>query len=196
MHRTENRSALVSTGKPKNHLSSWAVLLALATVACGSDAQSGQADGDGAYRPQSAVPDTVRPSGDAPEANRAWVVFSHDDGTADTVVAEIAASPEERQQGLMHRESLAQGAGMLFVFEDSQERSFWMANTYVPLDIAYMDEELTIVSILAMTPLDTNLYPSGAPAMYALEVNQGWFAAQGIEVGDRAEVIRGTRPGS
>jgi len=120
----------------------------------------------------------------SPPPYRAWVVF----GT-DTVVAEVASTPEERERGLMYREELPDGTGMLFVFPDSRERSFWMQNTFVPLDIAYMDVNYTIVSILAMQPLDPSLHPSGAPAMYALEVPQGWFEAHGIEVGDTPEIV-------
>ena len=148
------------------------------------DAQD--ATGAGAAR---AVP------GDAPPTNGAWVIFTTDEGAADTVVAEVAATPEERERGLMHRQELPDGTGMLFVFQDSEERSFWMANTFVPLDIAYMDEDYAIVSILAMRPLDRSLYPSGAPAMYALEVPQGWFEAHGIGVGATPQVEYGPKLG-
>lgn len=124
--------------------------------------------------------------GPLPPAGYAWVIF----GT-DTVVAEVAATADERAQGLMYREEVPDGTGMLFVFQDSQPRSFWMANTYVPLDIAYMDPSYRVVDIVAMEPLVTESYPSDAPAMFALEVRQGWFAAQGIGVGARANIVFG-----
>lgn len=170
-----------------------ALAIALLFSACGAgqppaDTDAETATNSGAAPDQASVPAVI---GEAPPMNGAWVIFSGGEAEADTVVAEVAATPEERERGLMHRDELLEGAGMLFVFEDSQERSFWMANTYIPLDIAYMDADFAIVSILAMRPLDTNLYPSGAPAMYALEVPQGWFATHGIEVGDRAEVVFG-----
>ncbi len=82
---------------------------------------------------------------------------------------------------------------MLFVFEDSQPRAFWMANTYVPLDVAYMDPSYRIVDIIAMEPLVTDSYPSDHAAMFALEVRQGWFEEKGIGVGDEAEIVFGVR---
>ena len=123
-----------------------------------------------------------------PPAGYAWVVFG-----ADTVVAEVAATPDERAQGLMYRDNVPDGTGMLFVFQDSQPRSFWMANTYVPLDIAYMNPSYRIVDIIAMEPLVTDSYPSDAPAMFALEVRQNWFAEQDITVGSQASIIFGVQ---
>ena len=82
---------------------------------------------------------------------------------------------------------------MLFVFQDSQPRAFWMANTYVALDIAYMNPSYRVVDIIAMEPLITESYPSNAPAMFALEVRQGWFADQGITVGAQAQVVFGVQ---
>jgi uncharacterized membrane protein (UPF0127 family) len=126
--------------------------------------------------------------GPLPPAGYAWVIFG-----ADTVVAEVAATADERAQGLMYREQVPDGTGMLFVFQDSQPRSFWMANTYVPLDIAYMDPSYRIVDIIAMEPLVTDSYPSDAPAMFALEVRQGWFGEQGIGVGAQANIVFGVQ---
>ena len=118
-----------------------------------------------------------------PPAGRAWVVFG-----ADTVVAEVASTQEERSQGLMYREEVPDGTGMLFVFSDNQIRSFWMANTYVALDIAYLDPSYRVVDIVAMEPLVTESYPSAAPAMYGLEVRQGWFAEHDVAVGSQARI--------
>lgn len=125
-----------------------------------------------------------------PPAGEAWVIFG-----ADTVRAEVARTPEQRERGLMYRESLNPGQGMLFVFPDAQIRSFWMRNTFIPLDIAYLDESLRIVDIQAMEPEDENTYPSSRPAMFALEVPRGWFDQTGIGVGAEAMVVFGpTRP--
>jgi uncharacterized membrane protein (UPF0127 family) len=110
---------------------------------------------------------------------------------ADTVVAEVASTPEERERGLMNRDEVPDGTGMLFVFREAAPRSFWMKDTYVPLDIAYLDADYRIVKIHQMEPLDTNTYDSGAPAMFALEVRQGWLAEHGIEEGDVAKVVFG-----
>jgi len=121
-----------------------------------------------------------------PPPGQAWVIF----GT-DTVQAEVARSFEEREQGLMFRENLAKGRGMLFVFPDAQVRSFWMKNTFIPLDIAYLDAELRIVDIQAMEPESLDSHPSSLPAMLALEVPLGWFAEVGISVGGQAQVVFG-----
>jgi uncharacterized membrane protein (UPF0127 family) len=121
-----------------------------------------------------------------PPPGKAWVIFG-----ADTVVAELARTPDERAEGLMYRDEVPDGTGMLFVFDDSQIRSFWMANTYVPLDIAYMDSSYRVVDIVQMEPLVTDGYPSSAPAMFALEVRQGWFGEHGITEGATAQVVLG-----
>jgi uncharacterized membrane protein (UPF0127 family) len=112
---------------------------------------------------------------------------------SDTVVAEVARTPAERQQGLMGRQDVPEGTGMLFVFEDEAIRSFWMRDTPVALDIAYLNSDLRIVTIRQMEPLVTSTYDSTAPAMFALEVRQNWFADQGIQAGDQAEVVFGRR---
>jgi uncharacterized membrane protein (UPF0127 family) len=109
----------------------------------------------------------------------------------DTVKAEVARTPEQREKGLMYRDELEEGRGMLFVFPDLQVRSFWMENTLIPLDIAYLDENLAIVDIQAMEPLTTDLHPSARPAMFALEVPMGWYGEMGIAVGAQARVVFG-----
>lgn len=104
------------------------------------------------------------------------------------VEAEIADSEAERRRGLMERTALADNAGMLFVFEQERQLSFWMKNTIIPLSIAYIDAGGRIVDIQDMQPLDETSHPSDGPAQYALEVNQGFFEENGIEVGDRVEL--------
>ena len=98
---------------------------------------------------------------------------------------EVVDTPETRARGLMERESMPEDQGMLFVFEESDFRAFWMRNTLIPLSIAYIDERLRILEIHDMVPLDETPVPSRFPAMYALELNQGAFAELGIEIGDR-----------
>ncbi|MEJ2538411.1 MAG: DUF192 domain-containing protein [Gemmatimonadota bacterium] len=110
---------------------------------------------------------------------------------ADTVVAEVAQTPEERSQGLMYREQLAPDEGMLFIFPDNSVRSFWMQNTYLPLDIAFLDPSFRVVDIQQMEPMTTEQHTARAAFMYALEVNQGWFSDHGVEVGDVAEISFG-----
>lgn len=110
------------------------------------------------------------------------------------LVVEIAKSDTERAVGLMHRQSLGENAGMLFIFEDEAPRSFWMKNTYIPLSIAYLDSKRTIVEIQDMEPMPKSAYqpiptyPSRKPAMFALEVNKGWFKKHNVQVGHRLDV--------
>lgn len=99
------------------------------------------------------------------------------------VTAEIAYTYETRQRGLMHRDSMGADKGMLFIYSDEKPRGFWMKDTRIPLSIAFADRSGTIVKIADMTPFDTTRVPSLYPAMYALEMNQGWFAEHGIEKG-------------
>ena len=99
-------------------------------------------------------------------------------------VLEIAATDKTRQHGLMHRQSMPQDHGMLFVFADEQPLSFWMKNTLIPLDIVYLDRGGKVVSISQMKPLDETGIPSQFPAKYAIELNQGTAARVGVKVGD------------
>lgn len=101
------------------------------------------------------------------------------------LTAEVVATPEKRAGGLMFRDTMPDDHGMLFVFPGPYSGSFWMRNTRIPLSIAFIDENRRILNILDMEPLDetTQHSPNGA-AFYALEVNQGWFAARDIQPGD------------
>jgi len=106
-----------------------------------------------------------------------------------TLAVELAATPTSRRCGLSHREDLPQNNGMLFIFPDTRPRSFWMKDTFIPLTIAFLDKSGQISSILDMDPMQTDpQYQSVQPASYALEVNQGWFHAHGIEIGDMVEM--------
>jgi uncharacterized membrane protein (UPF0127 family) len=100
---------------------------------------------------------------------------------------EKAVTDEERQHGLMHRKKLPANQGMLFVYSEERILSFWMKNTYIPLSIAYIDSKGIIVDIQDMKPETEDSYPSKKPALYALEVNQGWYAEHNITVGDKVE---------
>ena len=99
------------------------------------------------------------------------------------VYVDIARTYPARQQGLMYRKSMPEDEGMLFVYPDSDMRSFWMKNTHIPLSLAYG----TILQLVDMQPLDESSHPSEKPAQYVLEVNQGWFEKHGVKVGDMAD---------
>lgn len=105
------------------------------------------------------------------------------------LTVELASTIEQRQRGLMFRESLDDDVGMLFVFPDDALRSFWMKDTSIPLSIAFLDGEGRILNILDMAPFDTSAYFSAGPARYALEVNQGWFAQRAITPGMYCEFV-------
>lgn len=102
-----------------------------------------------------------------------------------TLEVEIVQTDEARMRGLMHREQLGEHEGMLFVFEEAQIQSFWMRNTFIPLDIAFIDANGKIIDVQRMEPLDeTKSYHSPAPVPYVLEVNAGWFERNGVKVGE------------
>ncbi len=99
---------------------------------------------------------------------------------------EIADTENARQKGLMYRMSLAENSGMLFIFEKDKRLSFWMKNTYIPLDIAFIDSSGVITDIMQMKPLDISVfYNSSTEVRYALEVNQWWFQKHGIKPGSK-----------
>ena len=106
---------------------------------------------------------------------------------------EVAATPKAQQLGLMHRESMPADRGMIFVFPDERPLSFWMKNTLIPLDIVYLDKDGKVVSVRQMKALDESSVPSGAPAMYAIELNQGAAARAGVKEGDTLEIPAGAR---
>ena len=98
---------------------------------------------------------------------------------------ELALSNRQQMQGLMFRRHLAPDAGMLFVYRREQTISMWMKNTYVPLDMLFIDREGRIVGIAERTlPLSERVISSGAPALAVLEVNAGTAARLGIRKGD------------
>jgi uncharacterized membrane protein (UPF0127 family) len=110
------------------------------------------------------------------------------------LAAEVAANDSSRMTGLMHRRMMPEDRGMLFIFAYAQTQSFWMKNTYIPLSIAYADEQGVIVHITDMKPLTTDSHPSIKPAKYALEMNQGWFAKRGIKAGARIDGLKDAPP--
>ena len=115
------------------------------------------------------------------------------------LVVEVADEAGERQQGLMCRETVPYGSGMLFVFESVSSLNFWMFNTYEPLDIVYLDDDKRVVHALRMEPcprpegadsdawrsacsVAASGYGSGDAARYALELPAGWLANIGLEI--------------
>ncbi len=101
-----------------------------------------------------------------------------------TYTLEIAADERSRDLGLMNRDHMGADHGMIFVFPDAAERSFWMKNTLIPLDIVFIDAGGKVVSKHTMKPLDENTTPSDGAAKYAVELNAGETATDGVKKGD------------
>jgi uncharacterized membrane protein (UPF0127 family) len=157
---------------------------------CGRSEEPPRAPANGS---QPVPPAQVPGSGTAPAApapmppqRSAWVIF----GT-DTVVAEVARTTQEKERGLMYRRDIPAGTGMIFLFPEEEIQSLWMQNTYVSLDVAFLDVNLRVVDIQQMEAETTDIHSSTRRAMFALEVPQGWFAAHGVAVGDVAQLVLG-----
>lgn len=101
------------------------------------------------------------------------------------IVAEVARTPMQRQIGMMMRTTMAQHEGMLFVFDEASPQCFWMRNTLLPLSIAFIADDGTIVNVAEMRPKSDDSHCSDKPVRYALEMNQGWFGKRGLKAGAR-----------
>lgn len=110
--------------------------------------------------------------------------------TIDVVLAgrqfklEVADDDKEREVGLMNRKTMAVDHGMLFVFPDSKPRQFWMKNTLIGLDIAFLDEAGVVLNVEQMYPNDLTPIPSKGPAKYAIEINLGLAEKIGLKAGE------------
>lgn len=165
-----------------------AALLLCAAIATGGCTSDGEVTGapDGATTP--------------PGPNAAPVpspTFGHGRVIIDTgedpvlLEVEVADSPETHQVGLMHRTSLPENDGMVFIFFEETSGGFWMKNTLIPLSIAFFDENGRILKILDMDPCTEDpcrIYEPGVAYIGALEVNQGAFERWGAAEGDRIQV--------
>ncbi len=105
--------------------------------------------------------------------------------------AELAQSAEAREIGLMFRPALGPNQGMIFAFETPGQQCFWMKNTLIPLDVAFLADDGAIVNIDRMEPQTLDGHCSAKPVRFVLEMNEGWFARRGIHPGQK---IRGLPP--
>ena len=114
------------------------------------------------------------------------------------IQAEIADTMKKRAEGLMYRDHLANGRGMLFTFDQAQPWTFWMKNTKIPLDIIYFDHDRKLVSVAHAPPCTLGdrcpPFPSDGPALYVLELNTGTVDALGAKPGDVLELDPGIQP--
>lgn len=99
--------------------------------------------------------------------------------------AEVARTDEQRAIGLMNRKDMPQNAGMIFVFEQPAQQCFWMRNTLIPLAVAFVADDGTIVNVDEMQPLSDVSHCSSKPVRYVLEMNKGWFDKRGIKAGTK-----------
>ncbi|MFZ4552241.1 MAG: DUF192 domain-containing protein [Aquabacterium sp.] len=99
------------------------------------------------------------------------------------ITAEVALTPQEHQIGLMHRTSMGSNEGMLFVFEQPAQQCFWMKNTLIPLAVAFVADDGTVVNVDEMLPQTLDNHCSTKPVRFVLEMNKGWFSKRGIKSG-------------
>lgn len=133
----------------------------------------------------------VRPSGPQfKKEGELWLTKATGD-TIRQLDIEIADVESERTIGLMHRRSMPDTQGMLFIFEGEEPRSFWMHNTLMGLDIVYIKEDGTIESIAKYcVPKSDRSIPSKGPAKYVLEVKEGFSDIYGLVPGDKISFER------
>lgn len=114
------------------------------------------------------------------------------------LIVEVAETEAEMEQGLMYRKSLADGYGMLFIFDSERILSFWMKNTLIPLTIGFFDSNKKLLETIDMEPaspmdMTPKVYESSKPAKYAVEVPQGWFKKSKIKNGDKLKIETGLK---
>ncbi len=166
----------------------WIIALAaLAAVGCGNN----QPKQPPAEKPIGKPPAAEKPTSDMYRINplRSLAVISAS-VNGHKLRLYVADTPEKEQEGLMFvtAEELGPDDGMIFIFDAPSQQSFWMKNTLIPLDIAYLDSKGKIINILTMSALDESSYPSEGPASFAVELNADWFKNHGVKPGDRFDL--------
>ncbi len=136
------------------------------------------------------------PGGVYPVEFASGTVYIHGSGETNILRVDIAKTGPQHMRGLMYRTDLAESAGMLFVYPLPHQGRFWMFDTFIPLSVAYADQNGTIFQIIDMMPCGENRtecearsYTANRPFRFALEVNQGYFDRHGIRVGDRISYL-------
>lgn len=159
-------------------------ILAMALGACDDD--SPQASNATTVPTTAATLEPTAAQGDRVKLN----VRAADASSEATVNVELARTNDERMVGLSNRDSLPEDAGMLFLYDAPVANGFWMKDTYIPLDIAYLAPDGTVQEIRQGEPLDETLLHPELPYQYVLEVNQGWFERNGFGPGDTVDIPR------
>lgn len=159
-----------------------ALVVLLALCAC-----PGQSAADGPKKP--ATRDVTAEDYQAPPLPRGHVILDSAFGGQAAVDVEIAATPDQTQRGLMWRRELPAGKGMLFIFDEEQDHSFWMKNTLIPLDLIYIGADLRVVGVVENAEPRTLTGRSvGRPSRYVLEVPGGWSAKAGVRAGGKVKL--------
>jgi uncharacterized membrane protein (UPF0127 family) len=159
------------------------VWLLFALSACGSTARGVTHEAQpqpAAPQPASAAPDVAKPAAPAGPA----VVLMPPGADPVSVRVEIARDEDTRRRGLMFRQRMDEDAGMLFLFERSQPLTFWMHNTYMPLDMIFIEPSLRVLGVVenAEPMTDTSRAVPGQ-SQYVLEVNAGWSRRHAVQKG-------------
>lgn len=110
------------------------------------------------------------------------------------IKAEVAHTDAARMQGLAYRRMLPESRGMFFIFPEPALYGIWMKDAFIPLSVAFLDEQGFIINIAKMEPNTLTRHFADRPAKYALEVNRGWFAERGIKPGMHVLGIENTPP--
>lgn len=125
----------------------------------------------------------------------AIVTFFPPNNSSVSITCEIASTPKELSEGLMNRQELPEDKGMLFIYEIPQNRSFWMKNTLVPLDIIFLDEEGIVINVESadiepgVPDNELKRYNSFCPAQFVVEINQGLSKLYGIKEGTPTNIV-------
>ena len=153
-----------------------ALLALLGLTACAACQKSGGAHGEDETPEMSTrVPD---------QATLPKVHLTGADGTVHTVIVEVVRSGKELERGLMYRRHLDDGAGMLFIMGEEKVQTFWMKNTYIPLDMIFIQKDMTVAGVYENAPPETlDLRYVDRPSSYVLEVNAFWAKQRGIGAG-------------
>ncbi len=143
------------------------------------------------FRPQSANRSSISDGPQFKDDGQLVFLKHGTNATIKLIQIQIADNNDERAEGLMWRKYMPEDDGMLFIFDDEEPLTFWMKNTYIPLDMVFADKSGNIVSIYPeATPLSETSIPSGKPGKYVVEVNGGFCARYGIMPGDKIEYER------
>lgn len=123
-----------------------------------------------------------------PNLPRGWASFPDAPGEP-RVAIEIANTPASRERGLMYRTNMPEDQGMIFTWTDEGERSFWMHDTCIPLDMLYVDADGVIAGVLEQVPaMDETPRAVPCPVLHVLEMNAGWTRAHGVKPGQRVHI--------